>query len=222
MRGVEHAHALGAQAADELEDVEARLRVDAHSGLVEQDEFRAVEKGAAEIHAALHAAGEGLHGVLGAIGERERGKQLGGAGAGGLRVEAGEASPEFEVLGGAQLLVEREFLRHDAHDTLGRLRVGGERLAGDGDAATVGLEQAADHRDGGGLAGAVWAEQAVDLARAHGEAHIGDGLDGAEGLGEVLDLEQGCHGGETAGGGPRSRADGSHGGPVESHGAGWG
>ena len=149
-----------------------------------------MEQGAAEVHAAFHAAGEGLHRILRAVAQRERGEHLGGAGAGGLAIEAGEASPEFEVLGGAQLLVERELLRHHAHEALGGLRVGGERLAGDGDAAAVGLEQAADHGDGGGLAGAVGAEQPVDLTRAHGEADVLDGAHRTVGLREAVDLEQ--------------------------------
>jgi hypothetical protein len=99
-----------------------------------------------------------------------------------VRIEAGEASPEFEVFGGAELLVEREFLRHDTHDALSRLRVGGERLAGDGDAAAVGLEQSADHGYGAGLAGAVGPEQSVDLAGLDGEAHVLDRAHGTVSL----------------------------------------
>ena len=55
----------------------------------------------------------------------------------------------------------------------------------------VGLREAEDHVDGGGLAGAVGAEEGDDLALLEGEVDAADGVDGAEVLGDPGDLDGG-------------------------------
>ena len=50
-------------------------------------------------------------------------------------------------------------------------------------------KQAAQHAEGGGLAGAVGPEQAEDLAAAHLEVDVVDGGEGAEFLDQLLDLD---------------------------------
>ena len=47
-------------------------------------------------------------------------------------------------------------------------------MAADAGAAARRLQQGAEHTDGGGLAGAIWAEQAEDLTGADAEADTGD------------------------------------------------
>ena len=67
----------------------------------------------------------------------------------------------------------------------------GERVdAGDRDRAGVGTQQARDHAQRGGLAGAVRAEQAVELAGAHHEVEAVDG-GAVEHFLEAADFERG-------------------------------
>ena len=56
----------------------------------------------------------------------------------------------------------------------------------------AGLEQSRDHADRGGLAGAVRAQEAVDLAGLHFEAHAVDGAERAERLHQRLDQDHLC------------------------------
>ena len=58
--------------------------------------------------------------------------------------------------------------------------------------AAVGAQQGGEHADGGGLAGAVRAEHAVDGAGANGQVDAVDGAVVAEDLDEALGLHRGC------------------------------
>ena len=79
MRCVKDRSARGAQVADEFQDVQPCLRINAHGRFVEQKQLRSVEQGATEIDAAFHAAGVSFHRVLRAVSEREGFEQLGGS-----------------------------------------------------------------------------------------------------------------------------------------------
>jgi hypothetical protein len=59
-------------------------------------------------------------------------------------------------------------------------------------AALIGLDQADDHVEAGGLAGAVGAEQADDLAAVDRQADVTHDLAAFVALGQVLGF-QGCH-----------------------------
>ena len=183
MRGVKNRRAGRAEAADEFENVQPRLRINAHRRLIQQQQLRAMQQRAAEVDAPLHAAGIGLYRVLRAVRQRERFEQFRGARPGLARTQARHAPPEFQVLPPGQFLINRQFLRHHAHDAFGLLGIGPERLAAHEDFAGVRLEQAGNHRNGGRLARAVGAEQAVNFAGPHLEA---DGIHGAN-RAKVLD-----------------------------------
>ena len=75
-----------------------------------------------------------------------------------------EAADEVEVLADREVLVEAEALGHVADLALDRPRLLDDVVAEAGAAARVGREQAAQHADGRGLAAAVGAEEAADLA----------------------------------------------------------
>ncbi len=81
-----------------------------------------------------------------------------------------------------------------------RLENGRDEAAGDGsasavaehlDAAGVGVRQAQNHVDRGGLARAVRAEEGHDLARSDGEVDAADGVDGAEALDDAPRVDRG-------------------------------
>src|ERR1035437_2688693 len=190
MRRVKNRRAGGSQVADEFEDIQPRLRINAHRRLIKQQQFWTMQQRAAEIDATLHAAGISFHRILRTVGERERFEQFRRARFGVARTQAGHAAPEFQVLAPAQLLVNRQLLRHHAHDALGLLRIGPERRARDEDLAGIGFEQAGNHRDGSRLTRAVGAKQPVNLAGPHLEADGVHGANRAERFGETLNLQQ--------------------------------
>ena len=57
MRGVDDRSALAAQFLDHFENTVARLRIDAHGGLVEQHHARAMHQPGRHVEAPPHAAG---------------------------------------------------------------------------------------------------------------------------------------------------------------------
>ena len=91
----------------------------------------------------------------------------------GRALEAGE---EDEVLGGGEQLVDRGVLAGDAEQLADDVRLAADVDAEDGRLARVDRQQGREHLEHGGLAGAVGAEHAEDLAAAHGQV---DGVDGA-------------------------------------------
>src|SRR5690606_38248904 len=82
---------------------------------------------------------------------------------------------------------------------------GGE--AGDPDGAGAGAAQAPQAFDGGGLAGAVGAEDPEDLALVNGEADVVHGAAAAVGLAQPADFDD-RHGSRIAAGGGRAHRPG--------------
>src|SRR5690606_3060890 len=87
---------------------------------------------------------------------------------------------EGKVLRDAQVAVQRELLRHVTDAQAHRLRIARHVQAEHFHLALAGREQAAEHADGGGLAGTVRAEEAVDLRTRHIEIDAIDGNEMAE------------------------------------------
>ena len=81
----------------------------------------------------------------------------------------------------------------DAELVCGGGREAGDGLAGDGDRAGVGLVGAGDDLDERALAGAVFAEERVDLAGVELEIDAAERARAAEGFGELAKLEEGRH-----------------------------
>lgn len=82
-----------------------------------------------------------------------------------------------------------DLLPDDADRPADRDGVAGDAGSRDGGVAPRRREQAREHRDGGGLAGAVGAEQSEDLALGHAEGDAGDGDLPVVGLAETGDLD---------------------------------
>src|SRR5690606_7008893 len=80
---------------------------------------------------------------------------------------------------------------HVADFELDPVRLPADVEAEAGAFACVRPEQAADHADGGRLAGSVGAEEANDLAAPHREIDVVDRRLAAEALGEAADLDDG-------------------------------
>ena len=171
---------------DAREDRVAALRVDAHGRLVEDQQRGLVEQADADVEAALHAAREARRcGRLARSARPITASTSSTRRSSSLPPEPLEAAEEAQVLAGGQVRVDGQVLGHVADGGLGVGRADVDRLAGHDDLAAVAPEQAADHRDGGGLAGAVGPEQAVGLAGGDLEADAVDGGPLAVALAEV-------------------------------------
>ena len=87
------------------------------------------------------------------------------------RRHAVDAGEEVEVLVDGEIVVERELLRHVPDLAPHARRAQAAALAGQLDESRARLDEAAQHLDRRRLAGAVGAEEAVDLTVAHREVH---------------------------------------------------
>src|SRR5262249_9788137 len=157
-----------------------REGIDAGGGLVQEEDAGLVHDRRAERDALLPPAGQAARDLLASTleaRERQDPADLLLTLAVGDSVDAGE---EPEILADRQVVLERELLRHVA-DPLAYL-FGAEvaTLASQLHLAAGGIEEPAQHLDGGCLAGAVRAEESVDLAVADLEAHIVHGHEGPE------------------------------------------
>ena len=129
MAGVDDGHAGGVEPAHFLEDVIARLRIDADGRLVEQQQPRLMHQGHAQVEPAFHAAGEGPA-RSSARSARPMAARISSTRSARIRArQAVEFAEEEQVLAGGQLVVDGQFLRHDA-DQPAHLAVAGPRLAG--------------------------------------------------------------------------------------------
>src|SRR6185436_14763411 len=159
-------------------------------GLVEEDDSRLVEDRAPERQALTPSAGEigGEHLLAAAetchvehevasLGEPRAGNAV-------------DAAEEGDVLIDGELLVEREALRHVADAPLHAFGIGADVDAAHRGGARRGPEQAAEHPDGGGLAGAVAPEKSEHLAGLHVERHVVHGDEVAEPACEVAHLDR--------------------------------
>ncbi|MNQ89711.1 hypothetical protein D3C85_1050260 [compost metagenome] len=102
-----------------------------------------------------------------------------------------DVAPDQQVLDHAALTEERQVLKGAADAQAGKLgRLELRRvLALEQDLPLAGRQNAADEVEGGGLAGAIGADQAHDLARHHLQADCVHGLDAAETLGDADRLQ---------------------------------
>jgi len=171
---------------DRFEDVEARLGVDPHGRLVHEDGARAVHQAQGQIEPALHPPRKRANRLAGPVGQPD---ELEGAIHGGGEIaarEAVQASPEPQVLGGREHLVERGLLGHDPELLLHGERARRQVDAVEEDPPLVGVEEARQHRHRRGLSGAVGPQQSVQLARADLKADPVHGPQGAEGLHQAV------------------------------------
>ena len=188
--------AAAAELDDEVLDLAAADGVQAGGRLVEDEQVGVVDEGLGQADAAGHALGILADGAARARGQADHLQEhldaLAALAAGDLE----EPAVVVERLVGVQEAVEVGLLGQEA-DAVLDLDVAG-RLAEDPDAALAGVEQAEHHLDGRGLARAVGAQQAEDLALLDGQAQVADGGDAlahpevAEDLGQADQFDRDC------------------------------
>ncbi len=162
--GEEDGDAVGDQLPDDPPHGVPGARVQTGGRLVEEDDPRGADQGHGDVEAALHTAGVGGRGLLRGLGEVEARQQFGGDPPSLVPGEVVQVRHEEHVLLAGDQAVDGGELPRDADRGARRLWVGGEVVAPDADpaAAGVGGDQGGEDLDGGGLAGAVRAEQGED------------------------------------------------------------
>ena len=137
-----------------------------------------------EVEPALHPAGVAAHLAVGRVDEADALEQLGGARAALLARQRLQARLQPQVLAAGEQRIERGLLQRGA-DRLAHLRpLLHDVEAADARDAGGRRQQRRQHQHGRRLAGAVRAEEAVDLARRDGEV---DAVDRARALLELPD-----------------------------------
>ncbi len=194
--GEQHRHALLAQPADLGPDLGPAARVEPDGGLVQEQHPGPVDHAESEVEAAPLAARVGLAGAVAELAEVEGRQALLRA---LLRLGLADAvhpglQDEFLARGG---LVGGAAALGDVADPAADLAGLGTQVgAGHGGGPAVGGEEGGEHAQRGGLACAVRAEEAVDLALRDVEvdaAHRVDGVGaaaGPEGLAQPLGHDQ--------------------------------
>jgi hypothetical protein len=207
-RGDDDGHALVEELVQQVPELAAADGVDAVGRLVEQQHARLVQERAGEGELLVHAAGQRVGAAVAEAGQARDVEKalLAGAHRGGGQAE--EVAEKPEVLVDAEVAVEAVLLGHVAEGFEGLGGAGRDELAADEGGAGVGDQEAREHADGGGLAGAVGAHEAVELARAEREGQTAHGRGVAEAAreGAGFDGEAGGRGGRGRGGlaGPKS------------------
>ena len=200
VRADQDGHAAFGEAVDLVPELAPGLGVDAGGGLVEQEQLRLVQDGGGQRQALLPAARERPRELALAVGETQPLERFGHPLP--TSVHGVEPGDEAEILLDAEILVEAEALGHVADLALDRPRLPDDVVAETGAAAAVGRQQPAQHADGRGLAAAVGAEEAADLAALDLDGEVVDHGARAEALDQAAGIDDRAHRGRTSTGWP--------------------
>ena len=163
--GEEDGGAFVVQPPHLLPDRLAADRVEAGGRLVEEEDARLVDQRRGKVEAPLHPARVGADPAVGGGGEVDPLQQVIGAPAALRGGDALQRRLQADQLAAGHQRVERRFLEGDADRPAHRPRFLDHVVPGDGGAPAGWQQQRRQHPHGRRLAGAVGAEEAVDLAR---------------------------------------------------------
>ncbi len=176
LRCQEDRRAVVVQRLHLLPDRLAADRVEAGGGLVQEEDPRLVDERGSEVEPALHAARVGADPAVRGVVESDPGEQsfgallaLGARQSVKRRLEADQLTPGHQG-------IERRFLERDADRLADLAGLGDDVVAGDLRGAAGGAKKRREHPDRGRLAGAVRAQEGVDLAFGDVEVDAADGL----------------------------------------------
>ena len=170
------------EAADLLPERGAALDVEAGRRLVEEEDLRRVDEGEREVEPPLHPAGVAADLAVGRLREADALEQeLAAPGALGPR-DALQRRLQAQVLAAGEQRVERRLLERGADRGPHLRALADDVVAGHGRRAGRRREEGREHVHRRRLAGAVGAEESVDLAGVHDEV---DPVHGARALLEL-------------------------------------
>src|SRR6202011_3579681 len=179
----------GRHFAEAVPELNPQLGIDADGGLVEEQQVRFVDQGASERASRPHPAAQRAHDRLPAIPQIDELQRLADA------VDAPvDGTEEVDVLLGREIWIERSLLGHVANsrEHLELRHAAAEHR----DRAFLGSYQADEAADQRRLAGAVWAEQTIDLATPDAQADAIECRLLAESLEDTVNVDRNglnCH-----------------------------
>jgi hypothetical protein len=185
----QHRRAVGHELLDHHPEVVAAGRVESGGRLVEEEHRRAVHEGGAEVEPSPHAPGVGAGRTIGRVGQPELLEELVGPGHVDRLREMGQLTDQPQVLLAGQVLVDRRVLAGQPDALADGLRVASHVDAQHRGQAGIRAEDRGEDAHGGGLAGAVRAEQAEDGAPLDLEVDPVEGDHVAEVLDQALDSD---------------------------------
>jgi hypothetical protein len=150
-----------------------RHGVDPLEGLVEEEEPRTVDEGAPERQLLAHPVAVVGDDLPRLVGELQRPEQLLGPLGRGGAIEPVELPVDPQLLRSGQPLEEGEAVRHDADERLDLARVARQVPSEHARPARRRREQPGQHPHGGGLAGTVRPEEAVERPLWNGQRQVG-------------------------------------------------
>ena len=193
MAGIHYRGALVAQAADTLQYGVSALWVDRHRGLVKEDELGLVRDAAGNVEATRQAARELAGAKLGKVAQAHKVDGLVHQRAAAFAVVDVETAEIVDILAHGEFVEHCHLLRHHTDAALEVVAGGRHGLAEQLDGALVVGEQLQDAVDGRGLARAVGAQQAKDLAGGDAEVKVVKRDKVVVALDEVFDVDDVCH-----------------------------
>jgi hypothetical protein len=177
-----------------LQVLELGAHVDAQTGieigerLVHEERLRMADDGSGKCDALTLASGK----LLGEIGQESAEAEAGGDtfhlyrnfGRGTLA----DAQRESDIFGDGHVRIERVALEYHRDVAVAGFQAS-DVLATEKDGACVGFFQAGDDAEKGGFSAAGWAEEDDEFPVSGLQAHVAEGVFGAEFLGDVFDAE---------------------------------
>src|SRR5258708_3655405 len=186
VRAEEDGAALAADLADELAHGARGVGVEPRGRLVEEHDARLVDRRPRDRHLLLHAARERRDGLRATVPEAHEPQVALGLRPRRRAVEPEQRREEQEVLLGGLPLVEAGLLGEDADRGPDLLVLPAEAVTGDLGGPAGRRDERAEQAQGRGLARAVRAEEAEDLALSHLEVQLLDGGQTLESLRQPL------------------------------------
>ena len=165
------------------------LGVQTHKGFIHDDETGLVEPCGDDSQLLLHAVGVGGDGLSQIVRQLEAGGVVVDALLAHLGADAEDVSDEVEIPDAGHIVVQVGVIGDISQLPLAGDGVGADGLAADGDLPGVELQDAHHGAEGGGLTGAVVADEAVNFAGGDVQGQIVHGFLFTIDLGQMLDVQ---------------------------------
>src|ERR1700704_2150918 len=163
MRGEQNADAAVLELADDLEQLDRRLRVEARGRLVEDRNLRVLHQDLGEPGALAHAAREGLSPLVDHVREPDMDERVVDPPLALGSIQSDEPRGVAHIVGRAEIVIEADLVGQIADPAFDRERLPHGIVAEHAGLPIRDVAQAEQHQDSGGLAGAVRAEQPENL-----------------------------------------------------------
>ena len=152
------------EVANDIEEFNGDLGIKARGRLIKDGNFRILHENLGEAEALAHAAREGVHAVVGDLGEPDMGERGRDLVLALLGLETDQAPDIAQIVGRAEIVVEADLVGQIADPALDRERFALGIIAQHPSLPVRDFAQAEQHQDRGGLAGAVRPEHTENLA----------------------------------------------------------